>query len=57
MKYYKTLLLCSASLLLLAAGVAYAEEETPQGMKKRKCLHLQSQQKLKVLMLLLFGKQ
>ncbi|MFM1607955.1 thioredoxin domain-containing protein [Streptococcus mutans] len=34
MKYYKTLLLCSASLLLLAAGVAYAEEETPQGIEK-----------------------
>ena len=34
MKYYKTLLLCSASLLLLAAGVAYAEEETPQEIEK-----------------------
>lgn len=34
MKYYKTLLLCSASLLLLAAGIAYAEEETPQGIEK-----------------------
>lgn len=34
MKYYKTLLLCSALLLLLAAGVAYAEEETPQGIEK-----------------------
>lgn len=34
MKYYKTLLLCSASLLLLAASVAYAEEETPQGIEK-----------------------